>query len=343
MTELRSTTPDQTPTYYDSPEADLESLLKGLPPQKQVTKAVAVALPEAMRLVLDGKVLPADLYKQLPLSLKALIDKIANQTWEKPFQQLKLDEQRQILQSLIEVTNRPTDTPVLPRGALKIGAGGRDSARRWRSSHVFMMAFVPLSALGVIAFRGYMNSDVAASNRPQSAVSIVDTEQFLSSTEESSAGKEIDATNKKANSVQSKPQSPPTTQTNGQTTGQQGQRTWIDINGRQVEATLVGYRLGQVALKTADGSVRETSIVKLSENDRVWLWDLATANQGDIRLFETRLWTSAKDAKEVLAAVIEFDGDEALMMRSDGRCFKASPEFFSVTDQSYLSSAVEAK
>lgn len=339
MAELRSTSPDQTPTYYDSPEPDLESSLLRLSAQKPLAGRPLSARPKAIQLVAFEKEQPEDWYQTLTLPIKSLVDEIASQLRGKPFRLLELDEQNQIMESLNEATNCASDTPVAlintantkaadvnakkPRAGKSAGAR-IDLAPRRRA---WSILFTALMALLVVAAIVYWKFEISKFEISGPVVPHASQDVVSAAATEPAETPEVEGSAKELTTVAMETIPPPTRQ-----------RLWTDVKGRQVEASLVGYRLGQVALKTVDGSVITTAITKLGEDDRVWLWKLANQKQGDVPLFETRAWTSAKDSKEVLAAVIGFEEDDIVMMRCDGRCFKANPNAFSLADQSYLSS-----
>jgi hypothetical protein len=120
------------------------------------------------------------------------------------------------------------------------------------------------------------------------------------------------------------------------------QRTWTDLEGRQVVAMLVGYRNGRIDLRTDDGRVASIPLTTLCEEDRVFLWNLAGSQSGELRLFQPRVWSASKNGSVVEAAALQFDEETIQLLRRDGRIFTVARSTFGQSDQSYLQSLTSA-
>ncbi len=307
------------------------------------TRTVSLTLPQSMQMVLNGEIQPFELYQQLPLALKSFFDESASKLQGETFQRLTIDAQRELIRAILEVTNSATDSPAVPaqtpraqvahsvisteRKTNKTAPVQLDRGRRQRSLSKLAIAVLLLAALAATVY-WYPSMGNTLTQEASEAM------HAPSSTQQSQAPPQEELNNRDLEAVaaEASPTHP---------TEKSMQRTWTDINDRRVEATLVGYRRGQVELMTGDGEVKAIAISKLCQDDRVFLWELAREKLGPFPLFETRIWTAAKNSTEVNAAVIGLQEDNVLLMRSDGRCFNAKRESFSPADQSYLSAVAD--
>lgn len=336
MAELRSTSPDETPLYYSSSVTDLKSSLGQLSGKGEpVKKSVSLPIKDAMQWVVDGKLDADEFYQQLPLPLKSFLDQMAKDRHGTTFQHVVIAEQKQLVQVLLQVAQQASASSSVSGNASqasrsKITSKSVESSTATTPKRSATRRLGLLSLL-VIALVGTGSGAYWLVTQRESPISdnsrIQQTQTSISQSDSAAQDESVDAKESKPNATTSPP-----------LVDSLVRRIWTVRNDRQISATLVGYRHGSVDLRNEQGNVESIPLDNLSQADRVFLWELASSNETEIHLFQPRVWTAAKNAAQVTAAVIQFEANSVHLMRCDGRIFTAPSTTFSQADQEYLQS-----
>jgi len=334
MAEVRSTSPDKTPSYYSSPVTDLKSSLVQLSGKGQsVKKSESLTINDAMQWVVDGKLNADDFYQQLPLPLKSFLDEMAKDRHGTTFQRIIITDQKQLVQVLLQVAQQTSASSSVSENASmasrsKVASKSVESLTAMNPERSVTRRPGLLSVL-VIALVGTGSGAYWLVTQRESPMSDDSLRQqiptIISQSDSAAQGESVNAKESKSNAA-----------TSPSLIDSLERRTWTDRKNRQISATLVGYRRGSVDLRNGQGNVESIPLDNLSQADRAFLWQLASSNETEIHLFQPRVWTAAKNAAQVTAAVIQFEANSVHLMRSDGRIFTAPNTTFSQADQEYL-------